>query len=144
MDKSTALSKGIRTFVFLLAGSAVGWATIDLTNDFKTGATIIGLNVIAALLGGLAAALLSFTPLTGTNAVTRGLFTFLQGLGAWFATAVITDLSVESLTSFGAGTWRAVVGSLMAAVIAFIQNSVENSSATVTDATKNTRAEDIS
>jgi hypothetical protein len=143
MDKSTALSKGIRTFVFLLAGSAVGWAAIDLTNDFRTGASIIGLNVLMALIGGLAAGFLSFTPLTGTNALTRALFTFLQGVGAWLATAAITDLSVASLTSFGAGFWRAVVGAALAAVIALVQNSVENSSTTATDATKNTTAKDI-
>ena len=143
MDKKTALSKGVRTFVFLLAGSAAGWATIDLTSDFKTGATIITLSVVAALIGGIAAALLSFTPLTGTNAITRAFYTFLQGVGSWFATAVVTDLAVSTLTDFGKGFYRAVVGSLLAAVIALVQNSVENSSATAKDATPNKRKEDI-
>jgi hypothetical protein len=143
MDKKTALSKGVRTFVFLLAGSAAGWAAIDLANDFKTGATIIGLSVIAALIGGIAAGLLSFTPLTGTNAITRAIATFLQGVGSWFATAVVTDFAVSTLIDFGKGFWRAAVGAALAAVIAFIQNSVENSSATARDATKNTSAEDI-
>jgi hypothetical protein len=129
MNKSTPRAKGIRTFVFLLAGSSAGWVTLNLATNFKAGATIIALNVIAAFVGGLAAYLMAFTSITGQSAITRALYTFLQGIGAWLLTAGVDALTVEALGNFGRGFMQAAVAAFIAAVVALVQNSVEGTQA---------------
>ena len=127
MNKSTPLAKGIRTFLFLLAGSATSFVGLDLIADFKAGATIIGIAVLAALLGGVIAFLQALlTTWTGTSPVSRAIFTFLQAIVAWLLTVTITDLTLDTFADLGKGFMRILVSAVLAAVAALLTNAAED------------------
>jgi hypothetical protein len=126
MDKNSPVARGVRTFVTLLAGSAIAWAGIDWVADWRPGAVLVTLNVIAAALGGLGAFLLALGDLTADSPTGKATATLLQAVGSFAATYVVADLTAASAVDFGRALASVITSAVTASVISFLVNSAED------------------
>jgi hypothetical protein len=126
MGKNTPLARGVRTVVLALAGSAGSWALIDWVTDFRAGAALVTLHVIAAGVAGLSAYLLALAGLTATTAWGKALVTFGQLAAPGVGAVVITDLSASSLVNGGRAIVTTLIAAGIAAAAALMQNAAED------------------
>lgn len=125
LNKNTALARGVRTFVALLAGVVPTWVTINLVTDFQLGTTKIGLGVFAALLGGALSALAALRWAAATPAG-KALATFIQGIVSGLGTFTLASLTFVEFQRFGMVVVTVVGASFTAALISLIQNMAED------------------
>lgn len=127
MNKNSPLARGVRTFVMTLAASAVAWVGIDWTTDWRPGATMIALNVIAALLAGVISLLMALQgSIVATSPLGKAATTFFQVVAAGLGTLGVNELTTSGLASFGRGVWTVVTAAVTAAVISFLTNAAED------------------
>jgi len=121
--KASPLRRFTMTFFALLAGAAPAWAAINLATDFQTGATKIGLGVLAALLGGGLAALLALTKMAPATPLGKALATFGQGIAAGLGTFTFAVLTFAEFERFGMVALTIAGQSFTAALITFFTNA---------------------
>lgn len=126
MDKTSPRARAIRTFIVLLAGAAPAWATVNLATDFKTGATKIGLSLVAALLGGGLAYLLALTDFVANTPLGRATSTFLQGVVSGLGTFGFAALTFAEFERFGVLALTVVGSAFTSGILALAANYVED------------------
>jgi hypothetical protein len=127
MNKNTPLARAVRTFVMTLAASAVAWVGIDWTTSWRPGATVIALNVVAAVIAGLISLLMALQgKIVATTAWGKALVTFCQVLAAGLGTLYLNELTTSGIAAFGHAVFTDVTAAISAAVISFLTNSAED------------------
>lgn len=129
-SKNTPLARAVRTFVAVLAASAVSWAGIDFATDWRPGAVIVTLNVIAAAIAAAISFALAMADMTASSALGKAFATLLQTLAAGLGTVVVNELTSAALVNAGKALWAAVTTAVVAAVISYVTNASEDASGT--------------
>jgi hypothetical protein len=122
MGGTSAIARGVRTFLAVVAGCAATWATIDWTTDFRLGAWTVAFNLITALLAGVSAAALAAGGKAAVTPIGKAIATFFQTVGAGLA-----PLAVNVAADL-APTGRLVLSTVIAAVFGAIATLTLNAS----------------
>lgn len=122
MNTSTVKERFVRTFLSLLAGSAVTWGAINWASDWKVGITIVGWGLVTIVLASTLAAFVAARDIlqSTANPYLRALATFLEAIIAGVPVAVITDAA--DLANLG----RVVLSTLGVAFFGALSNFALN------------------
>lgn len=113
---NTAKERFVRTFLSLLAGSAVTWGAINWQSDWKVGVNIVGFGLLTILLASLLAAWVASRDLlkSSSNPWVRALATFVEYVVAGLPVIAITNaadlvnLGRITLSTLGAAFFGAI------------------------------------
>lgn len=125
MTTDTWQARFMRTLLQALAGVAAAVATIDWLSNWKGGAIVVALGVIAALIAAAVAALQFIAGIAATNPLTKALVSFAQVFGAGLATVAVTEWSDLALINAGQAILRFAIAGVLAAVVTYLQNRAE-------------------
>lgn len=118
-----ALRRGVRTLLAGLAGVATAALAVDWTTDYRVGAVIVGLGVLAAVVAAVAAFLLALGDKTASTPVGKALVQFCQMVGGGLAALVIT--TTADLAPAAKTVTSLLITAALSALATFFLNAAE-------------------
>lgn len=125
MTTTSPNAKFTRTLILALAGNAATWASIDWLTDYRTGAKIVTLHVIGALLASGVAYLQAFKEMAAATPLGKAFAQFSQQFGATLTTIVVTELTSAALQSVGRAILQGAIAALLGGFAALALNASE-------------------
>lgn len=123
-----ALARGVRTFLAGLAGVATAALAVDWMTDYKVGATIVALGLLAAFLAAAAAFFLALGDHTATTPLGKAVVQFCQMVGGGLASVVIATSA--DLVPAGKTITTLLITAGLSALATFFLNASEQGAVT--------------